>query len=93
LSAMLLSSSPVPFVARRGSDQYFLVPRNRVYSNLRHGTYNLLYRKDIYQEERLPRMYTHNSNIATESYFTSGYILTFLHNLMYISGIESLVKH
>ena len=63
------------FSARRGSDQYFRDRRNRVYNSLRPGTYNLLYRKDICPEEHLPRKYTHNLNIATESCFTSVFLI------------------
>jgi hypothetical protein len=64
---IMFSSLPGPFSVRQGSGQCFRVLRNQVYNSLRHGTYNLLYRKDIYQEEHQPRRYNHNLNIAIES--------------------------
>jgi hypothetical protein len=60
LFTIVLFSLPGPFLARRGSGQYFRDLRNRVYNSSRPGTYNLLYRKDTYQEEHLPRRYIRN---------------------------------
>jgi len=97
LCVKVFFSLPAPVSVRRGSGQYFRDLRNRVCNSLRLGTYNLLYMRDICQEEYLPRRYTHNLNIATESCFTSRYI-QFIPGttpivVMYISGIESLVKY